>query len=253
MLKILILGGTTEATELATRLAGDTRFDVLFSYAGVTLAPRPAPVAWRVGGFGGADGLAGFLRAGGFDLLVDATHPFARQIKQNAVQAAAAAGITLLAIHRPGWTPVPGDRWTMVADMAEAATALGAAPRRVLLTVGQKELAPFRAAPQHDYIIRSVDPPLAELLPPRVQLIAARGPFDLAAETELLRELDVSVLVTKNSGGTATEAKLMACRALGIAVVMVERPVPPDPPHRVADAPAALAFLLAHAPARRLV
>ncbi len=253
MLKILILGGTTEATGLAASLAGDARFDVLFSYAGATRAPRPAPVPWRVGGFGGADGLAAFLRDGGFHVLVDATHPFARQIKRNALQAASDAGVALIAVHRPGWTAQPDDRWTMVADMVDAARALGVAPRRVLLTVGQKELAPFRAAPQHDYIIRSVDPPPAEVLPPRVRLIPARGPFQLAEEEALLRALDVSVLVTKNSGGDATDAKLTVCRRLDIEVVMVERPAHPAADRTCATAARALEALVAHAEALRLV
>src|ERR1700688_2840222 len=124
MQKLLILGGTTEATFLATSLAGDTRFATILSFAGATRTPRPPPVSWRVGGFGGAEGLAAFLRGEGIDLLIDATHPFAARMKRNAVAAAQFAGIRMLGILRPPWQPQPGDRWIMVPDMANAASAL---------------------------------------------------------------------------------------------------------------------------------
>jgi len=227
MVRVLILGGTTEASALARRLAGDARFDAVLSFAGVTRAPLLPPVAVRVGGFGGAAGLAAFLRAENFDVLIDATHPFAVQIKRNASAAAAQAGIAHLRALRPPWSAQPGDRWREVADMADAARALGDAPRRVLLTIGQKELAPFRAAPWHDYVLRSVDPPDPALVPRGAVVIAARGPFIVADEIALLRAHRIDVIVTKNSGGDATAAKLAAARALGIEVVMVRRPAPP--------------------------
>lgn len=243
-LKVLILGGTTEATELARRLAGDDRFDAQLSLAGVTRAPRAAAVPTRIGGFGGAEGLRRYLTDNRIAALVDATHPFAAVMSGNAVTAAAAAGVPHLAIVRPPWQAGPDDRWRPVADMAAAAAALGSAPRRVFLTVGRKELAPFAAAPQHRYLIRSVDPPPSDLLPPDTEVIAARGPFAEGDELELIDRHAIEVLVTKNSGGSATAAKLAAARTRGIPVVMVERP-PRPAADTVADADAALDWLVA--------
>ena len=244
-LRTLILGGSTEAGMLARAMRGDGRFDVTLSLAGVTRAPRIDPgVATRVGGFGGAEGLANWLQVQRIEAVVDATHPFAVRIGRNAVLACAAAGVALLRVARPGWRPVAGDRWTMLPGMIDAAAALGAAPRRVLLTVGVKELAPFRDHPQHDYVVRSVDAPPAEFLPPRCELITARGPFALDDELALLARQRVGVIVTKNSGGTATAAKLEAARMLGLDVLMIDRPhMPGGTAPQVADWPDALAWL----------
>lgn len=172
-------------------------------------------------------------------MLVDATHPFATRITANAAAAASASGIPLLRIRRPPWD----EAGTLAADdMAHAARLLGTAPRRVLLTVGRLDLAPF--GPPHAYWVRSVDPPPAALLPPGAVAIAARGPFALAAERALLGELRIDTLVTKNAGGTATAAKLEAARALGCRIVMVRRPPEPELPHVVADAHQALSWLV---------
>lgn len=249
--KLLILGGTTEASALASWLSGRTDFDALLSYAGTTRNPRPPPIAYRVGGFGGATGLAAFLRAGGFTLMIDATHPFAARMKRNAAEAAGMAGIPLLGILRPAWREQQGDDWVRVPDMADAANALGDTPRRVLLTIGQKDLAAFRLAPAHHYIVRSVDPPDDDSLPPSHEVIAARGPFRLADELALLRRTGVSVLVTKDSGGTATADKLEAARLLGVRVVMIDRPVPQPTVRTLPDASSAQAWLLAHAGTER--
>lgn len=249
--KLLILGGTTEASALAAWLAGRPEFDSLLSFAGTTRAPRPPPIPHRVGGFGGSHGLANFLREGGWRLMIDATHPFAAKMKRNAAEAACLAEIDLLAIHRPGWQDVPGDSWHHVPDMAQAAHALGPIPRRVLLTIGQKDLVAFKAAPWHHYIVRSVDPPQADSLPPSAEVIAARGPFALDDELALLRACKVSVLVTKNSGGTATAPKLEAARLCGMDVVMIDRPKPQAGVHTVEDAAQAQAWLLAHAGTER--
>jgi len=193
---------------------------------------------------GGADGLAAFLRAQRVAALVDATHPFAKTISAHAVAACAAAGVPLLRLERPGWAPGPGDDWHPVATMAAAAQALGAAPRRIFLTIGRQDLIPFRdLAPQHDYLIRSVDAPEAALLPPQARLITARGPFAEAAEQALLAETGIDILVTKNSGGS--EAKLAAARSLGLPVIMVERP-PVSGGDRAETAEAALAWILDH-------
>lgn len=241
---VLVLGGTTEASALARLLADQPSVSAVLSYAGRTRAPVAQPIPVRVGGFGGADGLAGHLRQARVDALVDATHPFAAQMSFNAAKAADMTGVPLLALRRDGWTAGAGDDWRMVPDMAAAVAALGLAPRRVFLTVGQKELAPFLAAPWHDYVIRSVDPPDAAALPPRAVQLLARGPFGLEDELRLLSDHRIEVIVTKNSGGTATVAKLVAARQLGLPVIMVERP-PVPPVQAVETAAAALDWIQA--------
>lgn len=248
-LRILLLGGTGEASALALLLVGDPRFAPMLSLAGRTKAPVLPVIPSRIGGFGGAAGLAHYLQDQAIQSLVVATHPFAAQIRQNAVDAARATGTPLLLIERPAWERQAGDRWTEVADMVQAAAALGPAPRRVLLTIGRKDLAPFVAAPWHDYVIRSVDAPPAELLPPHAHLITARGPFTLEDDRRLLREARIEMIVTKNSGGTATQSKLAAARELGLPVIMVARPPWPDvsglDAARVSNAEGALAWLAA--------
>jgi len=239
---VLILGGTTEASAIATALAGDARIRPMLSLAGRTRTPVLPAIPARRGGFGGVDGLAAFLQAHGIGALIDATHPFAAQISRNAHAAAAIAGVRLLAVLRQPWMQHPGDRWTEAADMAAAAHALGTRPRRVLLTIGQQELAPFKLAPWHHYVIRSVEPPDPASLPPQSRCIAARGPFHEDGELDLLRREAIEALVTKNSGGTATAPKLVAARTLGVQVVMVARP-PPPPGETVPDAAGALAWL----------
>ena len=227
-LKLLILGGSGEAANLARALHGDARYDVTLSLAGRTLEPGPIPGKVRSGGFGGAEGLARTLAEEGFDLVIDATHPFAVQMKANAIQAAREAGVTLLAIRRAPWVAEKADRWTMVGSIEDAATALGEAPKRVFLTTGRMELEPFVAAAQHSYLLRSVEAPSTHELPPQVELITARGPFKFEDERRLLKTHAIDVIVTKNSGGAATYAKLEAARALGLPVIMVSRPELPD-------------------------
>jgi precorrin-6A/cobalt-precorrin-6A reductase len=244
-LKLLILGGSGEAADLARALDGDARYDVTLSLAGRTAEPVSLPGRLRTGGFGGAEGLARVLAEERFDLVIDATHPFAVQMKANAIDAAREAGAPLLAIRRPPWVPRDGDRWIMVESLQAAAAAIGQEPRRVFLTTGRLELAPFRIAPQHFYIVRSVEAPSPKDLPPRVELIAARGPFKLEDERALLVERQIELIVTKNSGGAGASAKLDAARALSLPVIMVTRPDLPDAPsvETVADA---LAWLERH-------
>ena len=241
-MRVLILGGTTEASAIAAALAKDTRMQPVLSLAGRTRAPMLPAVPARRGGFGGVDGLLAYLREQGIAALIDATHPFAAQISRNATAAATIAGVPSLAVLRPPWKPQAGDRWTVVADMQAAAEALGIAPHRVLLTIGQQELAPFGLAPWHSYLIRSVEPPDAALLPPGSRTITARGPFRECEELRLLQQEGIEILVTKNSGGAATAPKLAAARTLGVRVVMVARP-PPPPGATVPDAAGALAWL----------
>ena len=241
-LRILILGGTGEASALVRALAGRPDLSVTLSLAGRTAAPKAEPVPTRIGGFGGADGLAQYLRAEGIDRLIDATHPFAAVISANAARAAACAGVPLLAIRRPAWSRGAGDLWTEVDDMAQAVAALGPEPRRVFLTIGRQEAGAFAAAPQHRYLARTVEP-LGGLLPvPHLTALEARGPFDAESETALMRANGVEVVVSKNSGGAATYGKIAAARDLAMPVVMVRRPAKPDVPS-VPDAEGARLWL----------
>lgn len=235
----MILGGTTEARELASRLADDTRYETAISLAGRTADPRPQPVKTRIGGFGGAEGLATFLSTEQVALVVDATHPFAARISHNAAAAAQAAQVRLLALRRPEWQAEVGDNWIGVGSVAEAVAALGDVPRRVFLAIGRQEAFHFEAAPQHSYIIRSVDPVTPPLSLPDATAILATGPFAEADEIELLKAHRIDVIVAKNSGGAATYGKIAAARKLGIAVIMVERRKPADVPS-VGDCDAAL-------------
>ncbi|TPL03481.1 MULTISPECIES: cobalt-precorrin-6A reductase [unclassified Mesorhizobium] len=226
--RILILGGTTEARQLAGKLARREDFSVTLSLAGRTESPVAQGVPVRVGGFGGAEGLAAHLREERIDLLIDATHPYAARISANAAEAAKRSGVRILALRRPGWEPVAGDRWMLVDDVAEAASALGTTPRRVFLAIGRQEAGGFEAAPQHRYIIRSVDPIEPKLGVPDALYLLARGPFPEADERALLEKYAIDAVVSKNSGGEATYGKIAAARALGIEVVMVSRPALPD-------------------------
>ncbi|PST18782.1 cobalt-precorrin-6A reductase [Mesorhizobium plurifarium] len=226
--RILILGGTTEARQLAERLASDSRYDAAISLAGRTADPRPQPLPTRIGGFGGAEGLAAFLRERRIALLVDATHPFAARISLNAATAAEMTGTPLFALRRPAWEAGPGDRWTCVDSVAEAVSVLGDAPRRVFLAIGRQEAFHCEKAPQHSYVVRSVDPVMPPLDLPDVTTILASGPFAQADEVDLLERHRINVIVAKNSGGAATYGKIAAARQLGVEVVMVER-------HRSAD------------------
>lgn len=223
MRHILILGGTTEARRLAAELAADPTLRVTSSLAGRVAEPRLPAGEVRVGGFGGAAGLAAWLREQHVHTLVDATHPFAQVISRNAAEAATATGVPLLALRRPGWAPVAGDRWHPVDSLDEAAAALPALGRRALLTTGRLGLAAFAGVNGVRLVARSVehpDPPL----PPDLVVLLARGPFDLAGERALFREHRIDLLVTKDSGGAATAPKLTVARELGLPVVIVRRP-----------------------------
>jgi precorrin-6A/cobalt-precorrin-6A reductase len=201
-----------------------TGLAVTLSLAGRTAEPAAQPVPVRTGGFGGAEGLADYLRNEHVGALIDATHPYAAQISVNAAVAAAQAGVPLLALRRPDWKRVAGDCWIMVERMADVVPALGAAPRRVFLALGRKEITPFEAAPQHRYLVRSVDPVVPPLNVPDAVYVTARGPFPEAGESKLLKEHGINFIVAKNSGGTATYGKIAAARALGIPVIMLRRP-----------------------------
>jgi precorrin-6A/cobalt-precorrin-6A reductase len=234
--KVLVLGGTSEASALALRLASVPGREAMLSYAGRTETPRPPPIPWRVGGFGGAEGLARFLIGEGIDRLVDATHPFAASMSANAIAAATITGVPLLALERPAWKPQPGDTWRAVPDLETAALELGTAPRRVFLAIGRLHLSVFATQPQHHYVLRLIDPPREELPLPNVTTLVARGPFNAAGDEALLRQFGIDTLVAKNAGGTASEAKIIAARKLGIGVIMVDRPwIAPRPTVETVD------------------
>jgi precorrin-6A/cobalt-precorrin-6A reductase len=230
MSRILILGGTTQARELAERLAKRTDLEVIVSLAGRTKSPAPQPVPVRTGGFGGVAGLAEYLAKERVDALVDATHPYANIISANAAAAARQAGVALLAFRRPPWRAVAGDRWIEAVDVADAMARLGEHPRRIFVTLGRTELAPLTAAPQHFYLIRSVDPVEPPLPLPRVNYVTGRGPFSEGDDRALMSAHAIDAVIAKNSGGTATYGKIAAARALGIDVIMLRRPAPPDGP-----------------------
>jgi precorrin-6A/cobalt-precorrin-6A reductase len=223
-MRVLVLGGTFEASKLADLLAGQTGISSVLSFAGRTTAPRAPKIPYRIGGFGGVDGLQTYLEAGRIDVLVDATHPFAEQISRHAAIAAAGANISLIVLSRLAWVAQPGDHWTDVADMAAAAAALGREPKRVFLTIGRLQIGAFAAAPQHFYLIRTIEPLAVPPNLPRHRIILGRGPFAVEAEDKLLREESIDMIVSKNSGGEAAFAKLRAARYLGLPVVMVARP-----------------------------
>jgi len=228
--RVLILGGTTEGAALAIHCATMPGVDIVSSLAGRVRELARPPGAVRVGGFGGTAGLAAYLEAERIDGVVDATHPFAARISAHAAQACAASRLPLLALVRPPWRAMSGDRWHDVADMSHAATLAPALGARVFLTVGRQELAPFAACADRWFLIRIIDAPTVPL-PPQHTLLRARGPFAHDEEEALLRDHAVDVLVSKNSGGDATYPKIEAARNLGIPVVMVQRPPRPPVPY----------------------
>jgi precorrin-6A/cobalt-precorrin-6A reductase len=226
--RILILGGTGEARQLAATLEREPGIEITSSLAGRVTDPALPAGPTVIGGFGGTAGLARFLDEQRTDALVDATHPFARTISQHAVDAAARAKVPLLRLNRPGWTAVPGDRWQRVATIDEAAAAVRQIDGTVFLTTGRRELAPFRDDDRH-YLIRAVDPPDPATLPPNATVLLDRGPYSRVSERDLMTKYEVAVLVSRNSGGTMTYAKVEAARELGLPVVLLDRPAAPTP------------------------
>lgn len=208
-------------------MAGESRVAPVFSLAGRTADPVLPPVPVRIGGFGGPEGLGHYLRENRVAAVVDATHPFAAQMSRHAAEACAQVGVPLAGFSRPPWQADPADRWTTVADLPAAALALGNAPLRVFLTTGRLGLPAFRAAPQHHYLIRTIDPPDPDACPPRATRLLDRGPFTAAADAALMTRERIDVLVTKDSGGAAGAGKLAAARMLKLPVIMVARPPRP--------------------------
>jgi precorrin-6A/cobalt-precorrin-6A reductase len=229
-MRLLILGGTGEAAALAT--AGVARFggrlEVITSLAGRTRNPATVPGRVRTGGFGGAEGLAEYLAAERIGLVIDATHPFAATISAHAADACARTGTARLVLLREAWRAGPGDRWIEVASVADAAAEIAARPARTFVTVGVKELGEFAACRDAFLLVRVVEPPVRPLPLADCTVVTGRGPFTQDDERRLMEEHRIEVLVSKASGGEGTYGKIAAARALGLPVIMVTRPAPPD-------------------------
>jgi precorrin-6A/cobalt-precorrin-6A reductase len=241
MTRALILGGTGNANELAAALVR-ANIDAIYSYAGRTQIPLPHALPTRTGGFGGAEGLAAFIRKAGITHVVDATHPFAAEMSRNAAIACAATGVPLLALERAPWTRTTGDRWIEVEDIAAAVAALPDEHTRVFLAIGRQHIAPFAQKPQHAYTLRFVDAPDGVLALPDAKVIVSRGPFTHEGDLALMRERGIEWLVARNAGGDGARAKIDAARALGLPVIMIARPQLADRP-RVESIDEVLAWL----------
>jgi precorrin-6A/cobalt-precorrin-6A reductase len=222
--RILILAGTAEARDLANALVA-LGCDVTSSFAGVTQEPLLPVGHVHKGGFGGSEGFRVFLRDGGFNIVVDATHPFAAQMSAHAHAACAAENVRLLRLERPAWQPVEGDRWILARDMDDA-VRLVPKSARVLVTTGRKGLSGLLARADLSGLIRTIEPPDV-VLPAGWSVILDRPPHQFDSERGLMIREHITWLLSKNAGGRSTEAKLAAARALGVPVVMVERPRKP--------------------------
>ena len=217
----------------------------ILSLAGVIANTAPTPLTLRTGGFGGAEGLAKYLENEGIDAVVDTTHPFASRMSANALAACRATNTPHVVFTRPPWTRQPDDRWIEVATMDDAVAALGLPPKTVFLTQGRLQLAAFARTPQHRYIVRAIERPAEMDALPRCKLILARGPFSFADELALMQREGIEALVTKNSGGRATYAKIEAARALKIEVVIMRQPPAPEA-ETLHDLEQVLAWIAAH-------
>lgn len=239
---VLVLGGTAEARDLAAELTG-RGVHVVSSLAGRVANPRLPVGEVRVGGFGGPEGLAHWLTEHDVAVVVDATHPFAERIGASAAEGSNSVNIPLLRLHRPGWQAGPGDDWHWVRDLDEAADEITRLGTRIFLTSGRQGLSAFAGNTSQWFLARCVDPPEPPL-PPKIEILLDRGPYDVESERDLLRDHRIDVLVTKDSGGTMTAAKLLAARERGIPVVVVRRPRRPETP-TVTDVPAAVEWVSA--------
>ncbi len=233
---LLILAGTTEATALA-RAVADRGHHGTVSFAGRVARPLRQPLPQRIGGFGGVAGLQSYLQEARITHVIDATHPFAVQMSRNAVAACTEAGVSLVALTRPPWSAQPGDDWIRVPDIAGAVAALNRPRMRVMLAVGRMHLPDFAPNPQHAYLLRLVDPPDGPLPLHETEVVVDRGPFTEDADRALMARHGTQLVVSKNSGGSGAYAKIAAARALGLPVVMINRPDPPARAevHDVAD------------------
>ncbi len=242
-IRVLILGGTTEAAELGARVATIDGIEAIASLAGRTREPSLPSGNVRIGGFGGVDGLVEYLRQMKVDVLIDATHPFANQISDNAAAATNEVGIPRLMLIRPAWEKTTGDRWIEVESNAAAADILQNQAKRVFLTVGRQELSTFAHLQNIWFLMRMIDPPGKDALVPPGIILCDRGPFILENERKIIVQHNIDTIVSKNSGGDATYAKVIAARELGVQVVMVKRPSVPMG-EKVADVDGAVTWLL---------
>jgi precorrin-6A/cobalt-precorrin-6A reductase len=242
MLRVLILGGIGDAVELAIKIANIPGIEVITSLAGRTREPANLPGNVRTGGFGGVWGLTNYLREMQIDLLIDATHPFANQISENAAAATQEVGIPRLMVIRPPWEKLEDDDWLEVEDNLAAATALANRAKRVFLTIGRQEIGTFAHLQDIWFLMRMIDPPNTDVIVPPGLILCDRGPFNLENEQEILLKYNIDTIVSKNSGGNATYPKIIAARKLGIKVVMVNRP-PVPPGKQVADVDSACKWL----------
>jgi precorrin-6A/cobalt-precorrin-6A reductase len=228
-MRALLLGGTGDANALASALAL-ARIDAIYSYAGRTQIPLGHALPTRIGGFGGAAGLADYIRQERITHLIDATHPFAAEMSRHAVEACVATNTPLIALERAPWARTSGDNWIEVADIEAAVAALPDAPASVFLAIGRQHIARFATKPQHAYTLRFVDAPDSALPLPNAEVIVSRGPLTLEGDRELMDSRSTEYLVTRNSGGNGARAKIDAARELGIPVIMIARPALPERP-----------------------
>lgn len=229
MSRILILGGTTEAVALAKDLAAKPGIDAIYSLAGRTRAPTLPDCTIRTGGFGGINGLTRYLKENHIAAVIDATHPYAEQMAGHAQAATKVTEIPLFKFLRPAWREPADTSWHHVATAADAARIIDGKFSRVFLSSGLKDLTAFSHLPDIWFLVRSVDMPDTPIALPQHHHVAARGPFTEEGETDLLRTWQIDALVTKNSGGAATAAKLEAARALAIAIIVIDRPANLEP------------------------
>jgi precorrin-6A/cobalt-precorrin-6A reductase len=242
MKRLLILGGTGDAVKLASLAVDLPGLEVITSLAGRTSAPKQLVGDVRSGGFGGEVGLAEYLQAENIDLIIDATHPFAAQISAHTAGAATKLGIPRLMLIRAGWERSTGDSWIEVESVAAAVESIPATAVRIFVTIGRQQLTSFASLTDKWCLMRSIDPPDSSIQLPPGKLLLDRGPFSLESERKLLREYQIDAIVSKNSGGDATYAKIIAARELGLPVVMVQRPIVPDG-EKVVDVAGAMDWL----------
>lgn len=244
--KLLILGGTGEAAELARWVVEMMpQLDVTVSYSGITGHQPDLPCHKHVGGFGGPEGLITYMTQEGFNLLIDATHPFAEKISMSAYVASNALKCPVLAFKRPAWIPHPKDKWLEVNDLTEAVETVERLGQAAFLTIGIKELSAFADIPDVDFLVRLINEPKEKLPLVHYKTVIGRPPFDVEEDRKLIRDHKIRLLVTKNSGGDQTKSKLEAARLEGIAVIMIERPAP-EPMEETFDFKYVFQWLNAH-------
>lgn len=242
MKRLLILGGTGDAVKLASLAVDLPGLAVITTLAGRTLTPKAVTGEVRIGGFGGEAGLAAYLQAESIDLVIDATHPFAAQISWHTAGAATKLGIPRLMLIRPAWARFPGDHWIEVESVSGAVASIPANAMRIFVTIGRQQLTLFADLTNKWCLMRSIDPPDLSIQLPPGKLLLDRGPFSLESERQLLQDYQIEVIVSKNSGGDATYAKIIAARELGLPVVMVQRPIVPEG-ESVSDVQGAMGWL----------